>query len=187
VRALRRKPLIILRLNSWLQLDFVHTEHLWHCRSSPLLTNHLSHLLMVATGSRQEIPRTVTANPRTRLCLRSGVILRRTVCTWASHGSDRVRPNVKPLQRHKGVVDRTRLVGQALSQRRRPTRVVPRAGACKPAGRRRSCGPMPEGSVVAAGQGLRRSWWRTSICGTTGPCRKSEANRRSRETGIELN
>src|SRR5215213_7714311 len=68
------KPLIILRLDSWLQIDFMHTEHLWHCRSSPLLTNHLSHLLIVATRSRQKIPTTVTANPRTRLCLRSGVI-----------------------------------------------------------------------------------------------------------------
>jgi hypothetical protein len=104
VRALRRKPLIILRLGSWLPLDFVHTEHLWHCRSSPLLTNHLSHLLMVATRSRQEIPRTVTANPRTRLCLRSGVIPRRTVCTWADLTAViGFHPNLKPLQRHKGV------------------------------------------------------------------------------------
>src|SRR5687767_10866339 len=98
------KPLIILRLDSWLQLDFVHTERLWHCRSSPLLTNHLSHLLMVATRSRQEIPRTVTANPRTRLCLRSGVIPRRTVCTWADLTAViGFHPNLKPLQRHKGV------------------------------------------------------------------------------------
>src|SRR5829696_2185249 len=43
------KPLIILRLDSWLQLDFVHSEHLWHCRSSPLLTNHLSHLLVTVS------------------------------------------------------------------------------------------------------------------------------------------
>src|SRR4029450_6005146 len=94
--------------HSWLQLDFVHTEHLWHCRSSPLLTNHLSHLLMVATRSRQEIPRTVTANPRTRLCLRSGVIPRRTVCTWADVTAViGFHPNLKPLQRHKGSVNDT--------------------------------------------------------------------------------
>ena len=30
------KPLIILRLDSWLQLDFVHTEHLWHPNLKPL-------------------------------------------------------------------------------------------------------------------------------------------------------
>jgi hypothetical protein len=78
--------------DSWLQLDLVHTEHLWHCRSSPLLTNHLSHLLMVATRSRQEILRTVTANPHRRLCLRSGVIEGDGVHVGGSHGSDRVSP-----------------------------------------------------------------------------------------------
>jgi hypothetical protein len=98
------EPTPSFRLDSWLQLDFVHTEHLWHCRSSPLLTNPLSHLLMVATRSRQKIPRTVTANPRTRLCLRSGVIPRRTVCTWADLTAViGFHPNLKPLQRHNGV------------------------------------------------------------------------------------
>ena len=59
---------------------------------------------MVATRSRQGIPRTVTANPRTRLCLRSGVIPRRTLCTWADLTAViGFHPNLKPLQRHKGV------------------------------------------------------------------------------------
>jgi hypothetical protein len=39
-----------------------------------------------------------------RLCLRSGVIPRRTLCRWPD-GTALIgfRPNVKPLQRHKGV------------------------------------------------------------------------------------
>src|SRR5687768_14303487 len=47
-------PLILLRLDSWLQLDFVQAEHLWHGKSSPLPTNHLCQMLLVATRSVQE-------------------------------------------------------------------------------------------------------------------------------------
>jgi hypothetical protein len=54
---------------------------------------------------------------------------------------------------------------------------VARRDAVQPGLSAESCGPMVGGSIVAADQGLRRSWWRTSICGTTGPCRKSEADR----------
>jgi hypothetical protein len=57
------KPLILLGLHSWLQLDFVQAEHRWHGKSSPLSTNHLCHLLMVATRSTQEVPRAATVDP----------------------------------------------------------------------------------------------------------------------------
>jgi hypothetical protein len=35
------KPLILLGLHSWLELDFVQAVHRWHDKSSPLSTNHL--------------------------------------------------------------------------------------------------------------------------------------------------
>src|SRR5688572_22585670 len=47
-------PLILLRLDSWLQLDSVQAEHLWHGKSSPLPSNHLCRMLLVATRSGQE-------------------------------------------------------------------------------------------------------------------------------------
>jgi hypothetical protein len=57
-------------------------------------------LLLALSGHQDDM---ADRRHRTRLCLRSGVIPRRTVCRWADLTAViGFRPNVKPLQRHKG-------------------------------------------------------------------------------------
>src|SRR5215218_2943893 len=56
-------PLILLGLDSWLQLDFVQAEHLWHGKSSLLPTNHLCHCCWLPPARRKRVPKAATVDP----------------------------------------------------------------------------------------------------------------------------